>query len=509
MTSQKQRHRSRHAKALAQLVSFWEESGGVSPAVFLLTCAVFVGGLLLGGGGGSFGDTFVQLMALPLIVLAAVHWSQNRLAAPDWLALAVIIGIALLGIAQLLPLPMSLWSSLPARSDLLRDMHTADVAPAWHSLSLNPYATERALQWTLPAVAMYLGVRWMSPRQRKAMLLVLFLGALGLLILTLAQNTAGQGSSLVTANEAIAKATLALNSGPEIVAPPPAPQFAGLFTNRNHFATFLAMTLPLVIAMGLRLWIDRPKDKTNAAAPLAFLLSLVMVGLLAGMIQTHSRAALILGGIALFGSLALLRHAGLNRAVVWSVVACTLLGVIAAVQMAASTTINRLDSSPGNDLRWEIHATTLKAAQHFGPWGSGLGTFVEAYQQVPPIEGYWPEYINRAHSDYHELWLETGIPGAALVIAFIGWFAWSSLRVWRGMRKQGTITLIARAASLSILTVLLHSYLDYPLRKTAILVVFGMGCALLAPTELGSERSSERKRRRSVTLPPQSATIAN
>ncbi len=464
---------------------------------------------MLGGGAGSFGDTVVQLMALPLIVLSAIHWSQNRLAAPDWLALALIIGMTLLGLAQLVPLPMSLWESMPARADLIRDLHSAGVTPAWHALSLNPYATERALQWTLPAVAMFLAVRWMSPRQRKAMLLVLFLGALGLLILTLAQNSSGQSDPLAAANEAVAKATLALNSGPQLKAPAPPPEFAGLFSNRNHFATFLAMTLPLVIAMGLRLWIDRPKDKNNASAPLAFLLALVMVGLLAGMIQTHSRAALILGGVALFGSLALLRHAGLKRVVVWSVVACTLLGVLAAIQMAASVTINRLDSSPGNELRWQIHATTLKAAQHFGPWGSGLGTFVEAYQQVPPVEGYWPEYINRAHSDYHELWLETGVPGAALVLAFIGWFAWSSARAWRDTSKRGSLTLVARAASLSILIVLLHSYLDYPLRKTAILVVFGLGCALLAPTELEPKRDGEKIRRRKTTSPTQSATIAN
>lgn len=489
-------HRS-HRKSLdsAPVVSFWSDSAGVSPAVFLLTCAVFCGGLLFGGSGGSFGDTIVQLLALPLIVLAAMHWSQSQLRGPDWAALAIIIGIAVLAFVQLVPLPLSMWAALPGRADLLREMQSVGVTPAWQSLSLNPYTTERALLWTLPAIAMFLAVRWMSSRQRRVLLLLLFFGAIGLLILAFVQRSAPESDVMATANNALAKANFALTSLQKPTAPPPSNQFiTGLFSNRNHFATFLAMTIPLVVGMGIRIWLERTKGQPNTWVPWSALLVLVIVGLLGGMFQTHSRAALVLGGLSLVGSMALLRRIGLNRKLVWAIVGLTFVGALLAIQMAATQTVARLDQSPDTDLRWQIHATTLQAARHFGPLGSGLGTFVQAYQTVQPERDFGPKFINRAHSDYHELWLETGVPGALLIVCFLAWFGWSSWRVWHNPRENSVLTLIARAATLSILMVLLHSYLDYPLRKTAILVAFGMSCALLAPAnETTVQRAHPRR----------------
>lgn len=489
-------HRShRKNRDSAPVVSFWSDTAGVSPAVFLLTCAVFSGGLLFGGSGGSFGDTIVQLLALPLIVLAAMHWSQSQLRGPDWAALAIIVGIAVLAFVQLVPLPLSIWTALPGRADLLREMQSVGVTPAWQSLSLNPYTTERALLWTLPAIAMFLAVRWMSSRQRRVLLLGMFLGAIGLLILAFVQRSAPESDVMATANNALAKANFALTSLQKPTAPPPSNQFiTGLFSNRNHFATFLAMTIPLVVAMGMRIWLERTKGQPNTWVPWSALLVLVIVGLLGGMFQTHSRAALVLGGLSLVGSMALLRRIGLNRKLVWAIVVLTFVGALLAIQMAASQTVARLDQSPSTDLRWQIHATTLQAARHFGPLGSGLGTFVQAYQTVQPEKDFGPKFINRAHSDYHELWLETGVPGALLIVCFLAWFGWSSWRVWRNPKENSVVTLIARAATLSILMVLLHSYLDYPLRKTAILVVFGMSCALLAPTnETTVQRAHQRR----------------
>jgi O-antigen ligase len=504
MTSHHRHHRSHSRnREVGRAVPFWADRTGVSPAVFLLSCAVFVIGLIFGGTVGSFGDAVTQFLALPLMVLAAMNWSRSGLQGPDWAALIIIAGIGVLACVQLVPLPMSVWSALPARAGLLRDMQSVGVTPLWRSLSLNPYATERALLWSLPAIAMFLAVRWMSPAQRRMLLVVLFFGALALMVLTVVQHTAAQGNVVAAANETIAKATLALNPQPFSVAPPAAAESViGGFSNHNHFATFLAMTIPMVIAMGLRSWFDRGRDQSKSSFIWASFLILVMVGLLIGMIQTHSRAALVLGGIALLGSLALLRGLGLSRRIIRWVAGVTFVGVLLAIQMAASATLERLDRSLDTEVRWKIHATTVDAAHHFGPMGSGLGTFVEAYQQVPPEEGFWPKYINHAHGDYHELWLETGVPGAVLVLCFIGWFGWSSWRAWNGSNGNAARTLVARAASLSILMVVLHSYLDYPMRRTAILVVFGMACALMTPTEAAPAQRLERTRRKRVVVAP-------
>jgi hypothetical protein len=498
MKSSKQSRQSR-LKQKQDAIPFWRDDAGVPPAVFMLSFLVLSGGMLFGGTGGTFGDTIVQLLALPLIVLSAMQWSQKPLLATDWTALALIGGIALLGCAQLLPLPMWFWSELPARADLARDMQSVGIGPGWRSLSLNPYATERALQWTLPAVAMFMAVRWTSLRQLQILMAITCIGAFILLVLAIAENHASQDDVLATANEAIAKAAFAMQTA-QAPLPAPEPQsLPGLFSNRNHFATLLAMVIPLVVALGLRVWLFRTKGEPKTWIPWALSLTLVMVALLAGMIETHSRAALVLGPLAILGSLTLLRHLKIKRMVVWSLVLMAVVGALDAFQLAGSKTVARWDTSPQNDLRWDIHATTLDAARHFGPLGSGLGTFVEAYQQVVPVEGYRSRYINHAHSDYHELWLETGIPGALLILGFIAWFVWCSSLAWRTSKHAVKSTLLPRAASLSILLVLLHSYLDYPLRKTALLVLFGLCCALIARASRSAQQDLPDERAIRVT----------
>jgi hypothetical protein len=485
------RHRHLHAtdRSATPVVAFWKDPSGVPGAVFVSACTVFCSALLLGGSGGTFGDSIVQLLALVLIVLAATTWMRQELTGPDKLVLGLIGGIVVLAIVQLTPLPLSWWSALPGRAELLGQMRIAGVTPAWPSLSLEPEATERALLWILPAIGMFLATRWMSRRQREAMLVTLFVAVICLLMLGVSLHQMSGKDVIAATNAALAKAGPNQTTNAPIDSLEQALSVAGLFSNPNHFATLLAMTIPWVVAMGLSVWLERKEGKAGAWIPWAVILALAILGLLVGMLETRSRAALMLGGLSLAGSVALLRQMRLGRILPVSLVATALAVALLALEFASSATLSRLDASPTTDMRWQIHATTLQAARHFGPLGSGLGTFVEAYQTVSPMRDNGPEYINRAHGDYHELWLETGVPGAMLVGVFMAWFGWSSWRVWRGRKESVASLLVSRAASVSIALVLLHSYLDYPLRKTAILAVFGFACALLSPFSGSNGRS--------------------
>jgi len=482
------RRHGHHRNARNVSISLLDDPNGVSASVLLLSGAVFACGLIFGGGEGSFGDVVAQLLALPLIVLAALQWSTARLRASDWLALAVIVGIAVLACIELMPLSLPAWAALPGRAELLAQMQAAKVVPAWTSISLNPLGTERALLWTLPAIAMFLAVRWMSPRQQKVLVLALFVGGVLMTIMDVVFRTANDNGD-VTAASLLAKAYQD-DAGIQTATRAPISDTAmtGLFSNHNHFGTFLAMTIPLMVAMGLGLWLERKRGKGRGAAAAMTLLALGAVSLLAAAFETHSRAALLLGSLALVGSGALLADLGLPRRTLWSIAGASVLMVVIAGITAGATGLDRLGNGIDNDLRWQIHGTTLDAAHHFGTMGAGLGTFVEAYQAVPPQEGMLPAFVNRAHGDYHELWLETGIPGVILIVAFIVWFGWSSLRAWLltpadaadADPRHGRERLFARAASVSIGLLLIHSYVEYPLHKTAILVVFGLCCGLLA-----------------------------
>lgn len=473
---------------MAPLVSFWNDPAGISPSAFLLATAVAVCALLLGGGAGWLGDTVVQLLSLPLLVLASLEWRRQAWKAGDWMLLALIGGVLLLGVDQLMPISPETWVRLPGRAELLADLQTAGQRPTSYSLSLNPVATERSLLWLLPAVAMLLATRWMSWRQTRILLVVLFATILFLLGFGVMSKTAMNADVLATVRESVAQTNLALNSisDPNASAPAmPVESGFAVYSNRNHFATLLAMLIPLALGAALAVWRQSGKDRKNVFAMQGLVFVLVLIGLLVGVVETKSRAGFVLGPAALAASLLMFPRMGLSKKLAWLAVAGVLAIVAITVILVGSGTLDRFFTESADlDLRWHIHETTLDAARHFGALGSGLGTFVEAYQQVVPHEGYLDAYVNHAHGDYHELWLETGWPGAVLVIAFLVWYLQASIGAWTRKSTDASVVL-ARAASIAILVVLAHSYLEYPLRKTAILALMGVVCGYL---QAGSRR---------------------
>ena len=55
------------------------------------------------------------------------------------------------------------------------------------------------------------------------------------------------------------------------------------------------------------------------------------------------------------------------------------------------------------------------------PLGAGLGTFVPVYAMFEKPEKLSLFYVNRAHNDVLELWLETGVLGLILMVLFAIW----------------------------------------------------------------------------------------
>ncbi|MBS0213862.1 MAG: O-antigen ligase family protein [Proteobacteria bacterium] len=478
---------------MAPLVSFWNDPAGISPSAFLLATAVAVCALLLGGGAGWLGDTVVQLLSLPLLVLASLEWRRQAWKAGDWMLLALLGGVLLLGVVQLMPISPDAWARMPGRAELLADLQAAGLRPTAYTLSLNTVATERSLLWLLPAVAMLLATRWMSWRQTRVLLMVVFATILFLLGFGVMSKSASNTDVLATVRESVAQTNLALNSiSDPNASTPAAPVDSGfaVYSNRNHFATLLAMTIPLALGAALAAWRRSDRDRKNAIAAQSLMFVLVLIGLLIGVVETKSRSGFVLGPAALAVGLLMFPRMGLSRKLTWLAVAGVLAIVAITVILVGSGTLDRFfTESVDLNVRWSIHATTLDAARHFGALGSGLGTFVEAYQQVVPHEGYLGAYVNHAHGDYHELWLEAGWPGAVLLIAFLGWYLQASFKVWTRKSTDAPVVL-ARAASIAILIVLAHSYLEYPLRKTSILALMGVVCGLL---QAGSRRGEAQR----------------
>jgi O-antigen ligase len=123
-------------------------------------------------------------------------------------------------------------------------------------------------------------------------------------------------------------------------------------------------------------------------------------------------------------------------------------------------------------------ATTVVAIKDTFPEGVGLGSFPQVYRTYEDQNAVGSEQVNHAHNDYLEFVLELGLPGLLLILAFIFWWSSRTIHVWRSSYKGGDL---GRAGSVVVLVVLLHSVVDYPVRTSAMAVLFAMACALMMP----------------------------
>ena len=129
------------------------------------------------------------------------------------------------------------------------------------------------------------------------------------------------------------------------------------------------------------------------------------------------------------------------------------------------------------------------------PFGSGFGTFTAVYPSFePPQDVLDNRYVNHAHDDVLELWLEGGAMSLLLMAVFSGWLFMASTKIWRQAPADSHAidVLLARAATIVIPIIIVHSVFDYPLRTDAMMAVFALSCALLVePLKFVAKRDVE------------------
>jgi O-antigen ligase len=123
-----------------------------------------------------------------------------------------------------------------------------------------------------------------------------------------------------------------------------------------------------------------------------------------------------------------------------------------------------------------ILKTSIDAASHLMPLGSGVGSFENIYRLYEDHERLDPNTIvNHAHNDYVEIAMETGVPGLIVLALFLAWWGIAVWRVW----KNDVDGPYARAAAVASAAILAHSVVDFPLRTAAISAFFAMCLGLL------------------------------
>src|SRR5580704_11316833 len=479
---------------------------------FWLTALTLAAALLLGGGtrGGFLSDALLQFLAIPLLLLSAsrlgdLFWREPAKSRQVRWEIAFCLAVLLVPLIQLVPLPPMLWTLLPHREPLIASFDGLGYGLSgnglpWLPISVSPNATWLSVVALLPTLAIFFGTILLGYRERR--LLSLAVVAFGIVSAFLGLLQIAQGPASRLRFFSVTNLTEAV----------------GFFANRNHFAAFLYVVLLFaavwVIDIGFAVGPWRDRRIFEARSILTITSSfLAIVILLAAEAMARSRAGMVLTMISLVGVYGLVltdrRRRTLGATPMNFLFAAAGTAFILVVQFALYRVLARFNTDPLDDLRLQFARTTIEAAWAYMPFGAGMGTFVPVYGMFEkPQDLFAHAYINHAHDDILELWLETGIFGIALMGAFVAWFVSRAIKIWRyaavGVNEFDRA--LARAATIAVALIVIHSFLDYPLRTAAMTAILAFACGLMVETLGGDDRAKERRVRPSFDTAAQGAT---
>jgi O-antigen ligase len=430
--------------------------------------------VLLGGAtlAGYLSNMVLQLLALPIIVasLMAVRRTPMPPSARSLLILtAAMIALVLI---QLIPLPPSIWTALPGRERIVAGFELLGQPLPWMPISLAREQTLATLLWLLPAFAVLLGIVRLGAFS--AFWLAASIVLVGIVSVGLGTLQVSGGRTFYLYN--------VTNYGKAV----------GFFANANHQATLLLVAIPFLAA----LFAARPRQSRGRRSRASRRST--------GVLLAGSVLAVFAGGLLINRSLAgwglALPVAGASFMLIWNaapkvqrlgfgVLGLAVIGAVALIFLDPLGTTMSSEAERGSaQSRYTSITTTLDAGVDHLPLGSGIGTFPEIYRSYEDPNTVVGTWMNHAHSDYAELFLETGVPGIVLLLIFLIWWFRRVLVAWS---ENGD--LYARAASIASAAILAHSLVDYPVRSAAISAMFAACCALLTvPRERGEARRVSR-----------------
>ena len=379
--------------------------------------AATLAAILLGGGTAAHlvVDSILQAIIVFASLFVLLRQERNPARSPAvWFGIAAV----LLCLFQLLPLPLEL-SGL-GRAELLERASFGLQERGWATISLAPGRTFDSLLWIAALTIYAAALASMETADLRNLIPFLLLGVLLNVLFALMMF------AVVSSNEL---ELFGYNAT------------AAAFANRNHFGTLVFSTLIIAISFLLRRG--------------HFVMAIVYCAIaLTALFATASAAAALVGAaVVLLGGAMIFVRSGTARIGLASAAAVFCLLYFGLAKQYTG------DGLALDTLRREAFATTFEAATANLPFGTGFGSFLNVYKVYETV--IHSSQINHAHNEYLELFLEGGIAALILMIALMAYLALIFFRA----RKETFPPLIG------LLAIMLHSFVDYPLRTFAISVV--------------------------------------
>ncbi|MBZ0168819.1 MAG: O-antigen ligase family protein [Kofleriaceae bacterium] len=394
--------------------------------------------------------------------------------------------VLIFGLWQVIPLPLQVIRIISPKAAALYQQMEFDshLTTSWHTISLVPYATRQAMVRLLAlALLFWVTVNHLQTRdQIDRIVRIVMATGFGLALFGIIQHFAGNGK-LYWVRE--------LAHGGSLFGP---------YVNRNHFAGYMEMVIPLTI--GYIVANRRPTFDGRVPAPkggmgwrsrllhwgtpqasrslLAFFSGLIMV---VALLLTGSRAGLFSFFCSMLFIALLLSVRRLRSRRLWGMLASFVgLGLTYALWLNPDRVLRTFGilwlgtddpSFHGRILVWQ---DTLRLGHDFRWSGTGLDTYIWAFPLYKrPLIGQ--AVYDYAHNDYLQAFAEGGLPLVTILALALLWGGTQLLNAWsqhEGSHSRGMgLGLLA-----GLVAMLVHSAYDFNLHILANAILFVVLSAL-------------------------------
>jgi len=467
-----------------------------SPAYALFIGTLFFAPLAFGSvETWSIGLVEILVFLATLTYLLETHHkSKPFLKAPGILPLFLLIAFIW---TQLIPLPPSVVQLIaPGIYQAYAPILNIQDTNQWIPLTVNPKSTLlEALRITSYAFFYILTVQLLSHKK---------------LLLKTVKVVAGLATAIafIAILQKFTSPDLIywFRSAPENASP------VGPWVYRNHYAGFMEMLFPLVLALFFyyrpnftRQQTFRSKAVSILSSPssnIHFFLGFSVILILASIFIGLSRGGIIAANFALFFFLILLANKSTNsgKLLPLSIFGCVLLAVTwfgwdpILARFNASTT----ETGIITDTRLPLWLNCTPLIKDFLLSGSGFGTFIHVFPQYNTL----PTLIifDHAHNDYIELITDGGLIGFLLAAWFVITIFYNGIKKLSIRREPYSILLIIGALT-GLFSILIHSFVDFNMHNGANGLYFFFLCGILISA--GNTRIHYRNRPTLLkTVPP-------
>jgi O-antigen ligase len=422
--------------------------------------------------GGKHPWAYAPLLYL-VTALALWALAAGRARTPTMLviALGVLLGATAI---QLVPLPPAAVQAIsPAALDVHREQNifyalnpTIDV-----TVSVDPARTRLGMMFLVALALLMIGTARILTRQgaREMVAGIAVLGV-ALAVFGLAQRAVAPGTIYGSSD---------LTDGGLPFGP---------FTNRNHFAGWMLMALPLTLGLfaamvssGMRGVTPALRDRViwlaSPEASKALLLGFAILTMALATVTTMSRSGMmgLAGALTLAIVMMARRQSSRGRRAVLSAYIVAVAVLVAAWvgfdQIAARFAAHDAIELSG---RWPLWQDAVHIIERFWLTGSGLNTYgvISLHFQTAMPDAH----VAEAHNDYLQLAAEGGLLLGIPIIFTIGAFAWHVRKRFR--EDQGSIWWIRMGAVTGILAIAVQSLAEFSLQRAGNAALFAVLCGI-------------------------------